>query len=137
MRPVEKWIWLPESVYPKAQTTRYSWQAPENPEPEYAVAAFWREYRFDKVIEKVHLRFSGDTAFALFCNGEHLANGPVLPGGDFLAIYGREALPSTTPRRWTWIHLPVLMKESWIFMPRCGCLPVGALTFPGATAVSS
>ena len=93
MRPVEKWIWIPESVYPKAQTTRYSWQAPENPEPEYAVAAFWREYRFDKVIEKVHLRFSGDTAFALFCNGEHLANGPVLPGGDFLAIYGREALP--------------------------------------------
>ena len=93
MRPVEKWIWLPKAEYPKVQTTRYSWQAPENPEPEYAVAAFWREYRFDKVIEKVHLRFSGDTAFALFCNGEHLANGPVLPGGDFLAIYGREALP--------------------------------------------
>ena len=56
-------------------------------------AAFSREYRFDKEIRQVHLRFSGDTAFALFCNGDHLANGPVLPGGDFLAIYGREALP--------------------------------------------
>ena len=72
MRPVEKWIWLPEAEYPTVQTARYSWQAPENPEPEYAVAAFWREYRFDKMIEKVHLRFSGDTAFALFCNGDHL-----------------------------------------------------------------
>ena len=51
MRPVEKWIWLPEAEYPTVQTTRYSWQAPENPEPEYAVAAFWREYRFDKAIE--------------------------------------------------------------------------------------
>lgn len=93
MRPVEKWIWLPQAAYPKAQTTRYSWQAPENPEKEYAVAAFSREYCFDKAIERIQLRFSGDTAFALFCNGEHLANGPVLPGGDFLALYGREALP--------------------------------------------
>ena len=93
MRPVEKWIWLPETEYPGVQTTRYSWQAPENPEPEFAVAAFWKEYRFDKEIRQVHLRFSGDTAFALFCNRKHLANGPVLPGGDFLAIYGREALP--------------------------------------------
>ena len=93
MRPVEKWIWLPQAAYPTAQTTRYSWQAPENPEKEYAVAAFYREYCFDKAIERIQLRFSGDTAFALFCNGEHLANGPVLPGGDFLALHGREALP--------------------------------------------
>lgn len=93
MRPVEKWIWLPEAVCPKAQTSRYSWMAPENPEPEYAVAQFTGTYAFGKVVEQVHLRFSGDTAFALFCNGQHLANGPVLPGGDFLALYGKEALP--------------------------------------------
>lgn len=93
MRPVEKWIWLPRAAYPKAQTTRYSWQAPENPEKEYAVAAFSREYCFDKAIERIQLRFSGDTAFALFCNGEHLANGPVLPGGDFLSLYSDDPLP--------------------------------------------
>ena len=93
MRPVEKWIWLPRAVYPKAQTTRYSWMVPENPEKEYAVAAFTKEYRFGQPIRRAHLRFSGDTAFALFCNGAYLANGPVLPGGDFLAIHGHEALP--------------------------------------------
>ena len=91
MRPVEKWIWLPEAVCPKAQTSRYSWMAPENPEPEYAVAQFTGTYAFGKEVEQVHLRFSGDTAFALFCNGQHLANGPVLPGGDFLALYGNPA----------------------------------------------
>ena len=93
MRPVEKWIWLPRAAYPKAQTTRYSWMVPENSEKEYAVAAFTKEYRFGQPIRRVHLRFSGDTAFALFCNGAYLANGPVLPGGDFLAIHGHEALP--------------------------------------------
>ena len=93
MRPVEKWIWLPKAAYPKVQTTRYSWMAPENPEKEYAVAAFSKTYSFGKAIRRASLRFSGDTAFALFCNGDHLANGPVLAGGDFLASYGREALP--------------------------------------------
>ena len=93
MRPVEKWIWLPETEFPDIQAARYSWMDTERPEHRFAVAAFSREYRFDKEIRQVHLRFSGDTAFALFCNGDHLANGPVLPGGDFLAIYGREALP--------------------------------------------
>ena len=93
MRFVEKWIWLPQAEYPEIQNTRYSWMDTERPEHRYAVAAFWREYRFDKPIARVQLRFSGDTAFALFCNGDHLANGPVLPGGDFLAIYGKEALP--------------------------------------------
>ena len=93
MRPVEKWIWLPEAEYPDIQNTRYSWQDTERPEHRFAVVAFQREYRFEKKIDRVTLRFSGDTAFALFCNGDHLANGPVLPGGDFLAIYGKEALP--------------------------------------------
>ena len=77
MRPVEKWIWLPETEFPDIQAARYSWMDTERPEHRFAVAAFSREYRFDKEIRQVHLRFSGDTAFALFCNGDHLANGPV------------------------------------------------------------
>ena len=93
MRPVEKWIWLPETEYPEYQEARHSWMDREKPEHRYAVVAFSKEYDFDKEIARVDLRFSGDTAFALFCNGKHLANGPVLPGGDFLATYGREALP--------------------------------------------
>ena len=93
MRPVEKWIWLPAVAYPEVQTTRYSWHVRTRTEENYAVAQFDRVYDFKKAIARVHLRFSGDTAFALFCNGAHLANGPVLPGGDFLSLYSDDPLP--------------------------------------------
>ena len=93
MRPVEQWIWLPESAYPHNQTTRYSERTHINQETNYTVAAFTRSYHFDQPIAEVALRFSGDTAFALFCNGSHIANGPVLPGGDFLDTYADVPLP--------------------------------------------
>ena len=93
MRPLEQWIWLPESQYPNNQTTRYSQLTHKNKENNYTVAAFERNYRFAAPISQVHLRFSGDTAFALFCNGMYIANGPVLPGGDFLDLYADVPLP--------------------------------------------
>lgn len=93
MRPVEQWIWLPEQLYPHCQRTKYSILDRNTPDPGYAVAAFFRTYRFSKPIESVQLRFSGDTTFALFCNGRHLANGPILPGGDFLEDYSSVPLP--------------------------------------------
>ena len=93
MRPVEKWIWLPEKQYPHAQTTRYSWHVRTRTEDNYTVARFSREYRFHKAVDRVFLRFSGDTAFSLFCNGEYIANGPVLPGGDFLSLYSDDPMP--------------------------------------------
>lgn len=93
MRPVEKWIWLPEAAYPQNQTTRYAERVHERTEKNYTVASFTRAYDFTKAIAWVKLRFSGDTAFALFCNGMHVANGPVLPGGDFLEIYDNDPLP--------------------------------------------
>lgn len=93
MRPVEQWIWLPEDLYPDNQTTRFSERVNDGTKNNYTVAAFWKTYQFSKSIERVHLRFSGDTAFSLFCNGNHIANGPILPGGDFLAEYHNEPLP--------------------------------------------
>lgn len=93
MRPAEQWIWLPEQLYPHRQTTRYSILDRTHPNGNYTVAAFGRTYRFDKPIASVQLRFSGDTAFALFLNGQHLANGPILPGGDFLEEYSSVPLP--------------------------------------------
>ena len=93
MRPVEKWIWLPEKQYPHAQTTRYSWHVRTRTEENYTVAQFSREYRFHKAVSRVFLRFSGDTAFSLFCNGAYIANGPVLPGGDFLSLYSDDPMP--------------------------------------------
>lgn len=93
MRPVEQWIWLPEERYPGNQITRYSERVNNPIAGNYTVAAFSREYLFPKAIQSVDLRFSGDTAFALFCNDVHIANGPVLPGGDFLSSYNNDPLP--------------------------------------------
>jgi len=93
MRPVEQWIWLPQAVYPDNQTTRYSERVNDGTKDHYTVAGFWKTYAFSHSIEEIQLRFSGDTAFALFCNGEHIANGPVLPGGDFLSTYCNDPLP--------------------------------------------
>ncbi|MBE7042102.1 MAG: hypothetical protein E7399_01215 [Ruminococcaceae bacterium] len=80
----ETWIWLPEENYPKRQTTKYSGFLERNNVESYTVAEFEREYRFDKQISYVQLRFSGDTEFQLFCNDEFLATGPVPSGGDFI-----------------------------------------------------
>lgn len=94
MRPVEQWIWLPEGQYPDKQTTPYSHRVRNYPAKEnYAVVRFSRRYQFDREIAQVVLRFSGDTSFFLQCNENHVASGPVLPGGDFLELYNNEALP--------------------------------------------
>ena len=83
MRNIEKWIWLPAVQYPNNQTTVYS-PYDKHADGNYTVADFKREYKFDKIIRSAKLRFSGDTEYQLFCNGEILATGPVSVGGDFL-----------------------------------------------------
>lgn len=83
MHNLEKWIWLPKEKYPNNQTTVYS-PYDKHTEGNFTVAEFKREYHFDKVIRSAKLRFSGDTEYQLFCNGEILATGPVTVGGDFL-----------------------------------------------------
>ena len=93
MEHTASWIWLPEDRYPRHQTTRYS-ERDIIHENNYCTVAFSREYGFRKPISKVEILCSGDTAFALFCNGRHLMNGPVLPGGDFLADHHDVPLPS-------------------------------------------
>ena len=83
MEPLEKWIWLDEQRYPDAQSTVYSGFS-DTAEVGYTVAEFHRRYDFDKPVARAHLRFSGDTEFALFLNGRLLATGPAPVGGDFL-----------------------------------------------------
>ena len=83
MHSLEKWIWLPKDQYPNNQTTVYS-PYDEHTAGNYTVAEFEKEYDFGKVIRSAKLRFSGDTEFQLFCNGEVLATGPIAVGGDFL-----------------------------------------------------
>lgn len=94
MRPVEQWIWLPKEAYPDFQTNCYSLEVPGSKEfKEYAVAEFTKEYRFEKPVESVKLRFSGDAEFWLYCNGRHIGSGPATGGGDFCELYREEALP--------------------------------------------
>jgi len=94
MRPAEQWIWLPSERYPQQQTTLFSQRVRGYPHGlNYTVARFFKCYQFRREIARVELRFSGDTAFFLNCNGVHVAGGPALPGGDFLPEYANEALP--------------------------------------------
>ena len=131
MRPVEKWIWLPCELYPKAQTTRYSWHVRTRTEENYAVAQFDRVYEFGKAIAQVNLRFSGDTAFALFCNGTHLANGPLLPGGDFLSLYSDDPLPQhyATEMRLTAENDPALLEGQLSFRAQVRLSPCRCFDF--------
>ncbi|MBQ4087612.1 MAG: hypothetical protein IJC78_05130 [Clostridia bacterium] len=83
MSYIENWIWLPGTLYPEKQTTKYSAFLP-GMEESYAVAEFQRTYRFGKVVEKALLRFSGDTEFCLELNGKVIATGPATVEGDFV-----------------------------------------------------
>lgn len=80
----EKWIWLPEKLYPEYQKCPYS-AFDKKFDETYCVAEFKRNYSFDKRVVSAQLRFCGDTAFSLFLNDEILATGPATVEGDFLS----------------------------------------------------
>ena len=83
MEHTEQWIWLPEAKYKNEQTTVYSGFL-KNDAKNYTVAEFTRSYSFPQKILRAELRFCGDTAYQLFCNGQTVATGPACAGGDFL-----------------------------------------------------
>lgn len=83
MQHKEQWIWLPKGKYKSAQNTVYSAFAEED-NRFYAVAEFTKKYSFNQKITRADLRFSGDTAFCLYCNNAAVATGPASVGGDFL-----------------------------------------------------
>lgn len=83
MQHQEQWIWLPKNKYKSVQHTVYSAFSEES-SSRYAVAEFKKNYSFNQKIVRADLRFSGDTAFRLYCNGSMVATGPASVGGDFL-----------------------------------------------------
>jgi len=87
MATVEKWIWLSPEKYPNNQTTNFA-VTRDMPDGHYTVAEFKKDYTFDCDVVEAQLRFSGDTSFRLYLNGEILATGPISVGGDFL--YNKE-----------------------------------------------
>lgn len=87
MRNLEKWIWLDDEIYGNYQTTIFHPDAclPQQRESSgnYCVAEFKRKYVFPQKVKAIQLRFSGDTSFDVWLNGELLATGPNAVGGDF------------------------------------------------------
>ena len=83
MLTCEKWIWLPETIYPDCQKTNLSGFA-DKEAGNYTVAEFLKAYTFKKVIRSVSLRFCGDTEYRLWCNDKAVSFGAVCVGGDFL-----------------------------------------------------
>lgn len=126
MRPIEQWIWLPQEQFPNNQYTRYSQRVHKRRDTNYTVAAFRRTYSFPKPITKIQLRFSGDTAFALFCNGKYIANGPVLAGGDFLDLYADVPLPQhyATEMTLTAEEMPVFARGQLLLSAQVRMCPV-------------
>ncbi len=80
----EKWIWLPEDKYPDRQCCCYS-DLGDDRSGEFTVAEFKKEYAYGKKIVSAKIRFSADTVFQLYINGEFYAAGPASVGGDFLS----------------------------------------------------
>ena len=79
----DTWIWLPEEKYPANQRTVFSAHG-DMTDGHYTVAEFRGDYAFGKRVVSAKLRFSGDTAFQLYCNGGFVATGPACVGGDFI-----------------------------------------------------
>ncbi|MBQ6020288.1 MAG: hypothetical protein IJL26_08935 [Clostridia bacterium] len=122
---MEHWIWLPEEKYPDRQTTKYSCMIAG--ESNYTTAEFRREYDFGgREIARARFRVSGDTAFALFADGEFLFRGPAGVGGDFL--YNEELRPEfyATEYELTGENCPAL---------RRGVLPLSALVRMGSVRI--
>ncbi|MBQ8402134.1 MAG: hypothetical protein IJX14_09420, partial [Clostridia bacterium] len=87
IEPLEQWIWLPADKYPDNQTTTRTCMSGEDQKKEghYTVVVCRRPYKFDKPIESVHIRTSGDTFFRLYVNDIRRVTGPASAGGDFLS----------------------------------------------------
>lgn len=83
MPMTEKWIWLPAERYPDRQQNHFTAESSKR-FGRCTVAEFRRDYDFGCDVTEAHLRFSGDTEFRLYLNGEILATGPASVGGDFL-----------------------------------------------------
>lgn len=83
MKLPEKWIWLSKEKHPEKQNT-INTVFYDGEKRVYAVAEFTKKYSFEKLIEKIDLRFSADTYFELYLNGEIIATGPVPIGTDFI-----------------------------------------------------
>ena len=128
MNHIEQWIWLPKDIYKNEQTTVYSGFNKDKAD-NYTVAEFKRTYTFSQKVVRASLRFSGDTAFQLFCNDRIVATGPACVGGDFL---GNE----TVRDNFYSFGIFANMIRNLIFLRGCKCFPIIFANIPKDTAGS-
>lgn len=84
---MSQWIWLDpqyESKYQLCLPCAMERSEDKQDLCRYAVAEFRRMYEFDRPIESLSLRVSGDTIYRLYLNDAFVGQGPVSAGGDFL-----------------------------------------------------
>lgn len=84
---MSQWIWLDpqfEEAYQLCRPCAMDREEGKKDACRYAVAEFRRSYAFDRPVESVSLRVSGDTVYRLYLNGALVGQGPVSAGGDFL-----------------------------------------------------
>ena len=78
-----KFIWLDKERYPRFQGSPVSVFAADRKRYLFGVAAFRKEFTFDKKIRQVEIEIFGDTRYYLWINDRYAGTGPCPPGGDF------------------------------------------------------
>ena len=82
MTEYAKWIWLDKKIYPNLQLSSIYFFSADRMKYKFGVAAFKREYRFDKIIKYAEIEAFGDTRCYLWQNGEFVGYFTCPAGGD-------------------------------------------------------
>jgi len=77
-----KWIWLDRNIYPNLQLSSIYYFTPDKMKYKFGVAAFQKEYRFEKVIKFAEIEAFGDTRCYLWQNDEFVGYFTCPAGGD-------------------------------------------------------
>ena len=77
-----KWIWLDHKIYPNLQLSSIYYFTPDKMKYKFGVAAFKKEYKFDKVIKYAEIEAFGDTRCYLWQNDEFVGYFTCPAGGD-------------------------------------------------------
>ena len=83
MEKSAKFIWLNKECYPRFQRSQVSVFAADKKRYLFGVAAFQKEFPFDKKIKHAEIEIFGDTRFYLWVNDQYIGTGPCPAGGDF------------------------------------------------------
>lgn len=82
-----KFIWIDKGIYPNLQESCISAFSPDRKKYSFGVAAFKKEYVFDKRVKCAEIEIFGDTRYYLWQNKKFIGTGPCPSCGDFIMPY--------------------------------------------------